>query len=272
MESSRPQNRNGYLLLSVFTGLVILLLLGIAAYVSLSDQHVVAGVRSLEEDLGGLTREGASDRLTARFEEYSRSPFVMRYEGREWNTTPAEMGIRLDVAASVDAAYQVGRSGSVPEQLFAQLGARLTGHSVAPVVYLDRVAATVVLKLIASEMHKAPQNADLSLDRNGAVQFRPALDGLLLDADATLARLENTVGQHRPSELELAVVSVPPALSDAQLRTLEGVRARLASQPLNLEYQAQSLTIDAKTLAALIKVVSGVSGGGSNDGSSNGSG
>jgi hypothetical protein len=118
----------------VLVGVVATLLIAAAGLVAYGmDGDVPRGTRVLGVDLGGKSRTEAEQTLHQRFDRRAGDPVAIVLDGSRVSVAPAEIGLRLDVDATVGRAIRSR--------------ARLFGtHSVAPAVRLDPDRLEAVLR------------------------------------------------------------------------------------------------------------------------------
>ena len=104
---------------------------GLVAY--RMDGDVPRGTRVLGVDLGGKSRTEAEQALHERFDRRADDPVVIVLDGSRISVAPKDIGLRLDVDATV------GRAIRGPARLFGS-------HLVAPAVRLDPVRLEAVLR------------------------------------------------------------------------------------------------------------------------------
>ena len=83
------------------------------------------------------TRRRPSATLEAAYAAYGEGQVVVHTSARDVVVPYSAFGRRADVAAMVDAAMQVGRSGSMVEQAIAEVRLAMDGQSAATQVTLD---------------------------------------------------------------------------------------------------------------------------------------
>ena len=129
----------------VFAGALALLLLligigGLALVSQAYDQRyadrIYPGVSVYGVDLSGMTVDEATTALQSTLPNPATLILTLREGERTWTRTWADLGIRLDPAATAQLAYQVGREGTVQEQRSVQLQALVGNHPIPPVIIL----------------------------------------------------------------------------------------------------------------------------------------
>ena len=92
--------------------LVCVLAILVSGYQFLHRDQIHPGVSTvMGVDLAGMTRQEAIQALAGRFTYADSATFTFRYGGQTWQYSAAQLGVSLDVEATVDAAYRVGREG-----------------------------------------------------------------------------------------------------------------------------------------------------------------
>jgi lipoprotein-anchoring transpeptidase ErfK/SrfK len=162
-----------------------------------------------------MTIDQASLALQSAFPDASSLSLTLSEGNRTWTRTWADLGIKLEPAATAQLAYRVGREGTPTEQRRAQMGALLNGHPLPPIIVLpDPAQATAALEMLAPEVDIPPVNASLAISAEGITPV-PAQAGLALDIVATVAALPHAVSIS-PEGLTMVLLTrqVEPAIGD----------------------------------------------------------
>ena len=78
----------------------------------------IPGVTVAGVDVGSLTRASAEERLRAELDKpWSESVIVARADGRTWTTTNGALAVRPDMAAALDEAFALGKTGTLIDRL-----------------------------------------------------------------------------------------------------------------------------------------------------------
>lgn len=165
---------------------------------------ILPGVMVGDVRLGGYAPAQAGPVLARAWDT-----LVLRDEERAWSISPASLGILLDVNATINRAYAVGREAG--DALPALLGR----VAVAPVIRVDGTLAREELARIAERIVIAPINAGVAYVE-GQVQATTPHPGRALDIEASLLRLLADGGQALVNgDLELVMRAVQPEVTDA---------------------------------------------------------
>ncbi|MBN1202016.1 MAG: VanW family protein [Anaerolineae bacterium] len=196
-------------------GLVLLFLVLVmlaAGYQFLHQDEIFPGVSTIFDiDLAGMTRQEAITALSQRFEYADQATFTFRYGDRIWNYTAAELGVALDVEATINAAYNAGRSGGMLENLLKQLDIWMNGYPVSPVITYNQSQAERLLAEIATSAINRPVLDSTLTIRDGKAIATSSQIGRSVDVAATLGVLRREVlSLSTHSDITLAVNETPP--------------------------------------------------------------
>lgn len=195
-----------------------------------SDDRIAPGVEVAGIAVGGLTQDGARQRLRvwARAAQAKPVTLVAPRSGRRWNIALFDAGGRFGTDAAVQEAYRVGRGGSALERLVARLRGSRYPVQIEPAFHLDRSKLHKRLARIGRQVHVPARNARATLSGDYLVVTRTERKGVRLDVEATAAALlrrgENALREGGAATLVIA--EEKPSLTAADLQTVDH---RLAS-------------------------------------------
>jgi vancomycin resistance protein YoaR len=197
--------------------------------------RVFPGVTISGVDVGGLNSARAEDLLLKTLKYPQQGKILLVDRDQNWLMTPAEMGLIIDPASSVQAAQSYGRSGSVFHRLNQQLDALYLGASLPAVMIFDQRAAYERLSTIAAQVDHPLIEASIGLEGLQVV-VHPGDVGRIVDKDATLATVSRQVNLLQDGVIPLVVKETTPTILDAS-RQAEIARTIL-SKPLTLTLPA----------------------------------
>lgn len=132
--------------------------------------------------------------------------------------TLGELGVRVDLDATVGIATRAGKGGDWVTRAEAARDAREGRVDVPLVTTLDRDAALAVILPLKETEDVGPVSARLDLDKHETV---PEKDGRYIDADGTILAIEAAVRDRRAAKVVLPVATFAPRLSSAFLKSLD---------------------------------------------------
>ncbi len=187
----------------------------VAAYQVYYDGVIFPGVSVWGIDLGGLTPAEAAQVLDGRFDYPQSVQITLRDGSSVWPVTAAALGVRFDVARTVQAAYEVGRHPDLIASLRQQAAAWRDGVDISPVIVYDQRAAEAVLDQIAAQIDRPAIDATVRVSGGQAVTT-PGQIGRRVERGLTLASLQGLITSLQSGEVEVAVVETPPRVLSAE--------------------------------------------------------
>ena len=177
------------------------------------ETRIYPNVTVLGVDLGGLTPDEAAECLTEALDDYDAGLLALSDGEHTWTVLWAEAGLCLDVDATAQAAFAVGRADYGLKTLLSMREERC---EVAPVFTVDAGAVRGVLEELTTEVYVPPADATLHLEGDQLVAV-PGRPGQALDIDATLDKIVTTVVHLGPdNRFALTFQIVPPHIADTK--------------------------------------------------------
>ncbi|MGP3961136.1 VanW family protein [Nonomuraea sp. 3N208] len=223
-------------------GLVVVLAYAIPA-IALAGE-VPRGTRIGGVDIGGLSEAEARSRLEREFGERLARPLTLSAAGKSIRRTPSELGIGVDVPASVEAAMD---GASTPAGVVRSLLGD-DRREVRPRIKLDEPRLTGELAKLARTVDAKPREGGV---RYKGTQPQPIVPkpGRVLDRAGAADTIRDAFLSGR-SSVTLTTRSRPPATSPDEVRRIADGLARTAvGGPLALVNGAQSAELSGPQLA-----------------------
>ena len=141
--------------------------------------------------VGGLTAEAAVARLRERLEQPLHRPIKVSAERFEAQTSPWELGLRIDVEAVVAQAMERSRSGNLVSRTWSRVVTSGPTHISAPPKWGEG-ELDGLLSRAKEAVDDAPRDADLDLS-SGFVKIVPGKAGRALDVERSRQALVDGV-------------------------------------------------------------------------------
>ncbi len=225
------------------------------------EGKIYPGVSAWGVDLSGQTPAAAAAALTGAFTYPSQPAFIFRdgdpHSTRAWAATPAQLGLRYDLGATVGSAYDIGRSGNLVADAFEMVRAWYSGRQVSPVVVYDETQPAAFLANIAPEVFRPVVEATLKAEGIN-ISTTPGAIGRQLDVLATAATVRPALLGLRGADITLIYIETPPLVLDASAQAAAALS--IVRQPLTLsiteprEGDIGPWTLDEATLGSMLEV------------------
>ena len=228
--------------------LVALTLVALASYLVFYRDRIFLGVVAAGYDLGGLTRPQAVGLLRERAApDYSRRTVTLRLGNRVWAPTYADLGARLDVDATAQDAFAIGRRG--PADLVTIFSLPFRPTNLPPVFAFDPAPFNAYLARLTNDTYVPPRNASVAVSGNTTYAV-PAQPGRRLDAPAFVTLLRDSLTRGVAAPIDLPMTDSSPQVADASEAAQQA--ARLAGAPLSLVYGDRAWTLKPADLEPLL--------------------
>ncbi|MGD0173036.1 MAG: VanW family protein [Anaerolineales bacterium] len=185
-----------------------------SVYESANSGRIYPGVTVFGMNLSGLSAVDAAQQMDAGFDYPRDGRIVFTYGDKKWVATPGDLGLGLDLLATTNDAYSVGRSKDMLGNAGDQLESRFSGVAVAPVLQFDFTRALAFLQRIAPEVEQPAVEARLEMHGLDVVAI-PGQVGKRLDMAAMLPQIAVPIGHLTDAVIQMAVTDFPPRVLDA---------------------------------------------------------
>ncbi len=172
------------------------------------------GVRLQGVDVSGMSPEEVFFVAQSQSQYFQSPQIKLRAGEQQFTYRPADFGVGLDPAETTKAALSVGRTGDLQAQIKQRFEAWWRGIDVSPVVRLDNAAAQHVIKQVARQTERQPQDAQIMLD-GGALKETAAQTGLQLDQNGALKLVNSAILQAKPAMITLPYATLNPRVPTA---------------------------------------------------------
>ncbi len=262
----KPLKISGVWLATLFVlstgGLLIIMIFTMLAYQMLYLNKIYPGVSVAGIEVGGMTLPQAMATINARSTQSLSRPLTIQAGDQTWTITGQELGIRVDVEATANKAYAVGRQGSFLADMLTHLYLLAVPRDLEVVMSYDTGPINQVLQRLAGEINRPPQDAQLIIHPDARVEFIPAQRGRRMHTETTRSLLEAAIFNQDEQPVTAVVQEVIPALTDADVAVARQQAENLLSEPLVFSFStatdAAEWRLEPQTLVAMIDIVDGV--------------
>ena len=236
----------------------LLLLAAASAAVGIAaGANVLSGVNVAGVELAGLDRSAASSRLSDELPALDTGTAVLAAGETEIEVPYADLGRGYEIAAMVDAAYGVGRSGNPIADGIDRLRSLVHATTLPVIVHpYDDDALAAIAAGVAADVSHPPREA--AVLRDGATfTVRDSADGRGIAEADVAAALASAVDSADPADVQvdLSATTLPPVVDTA---TAELAAAAATAMAADLEVtipgadDQEPLVIDAESIAGAL--------------------
>ena len=191
--------------------------------------------------LGGLTaQEGAAALAMLTDDAVDAWRYTLTWGDQTYTLDSTAISLSVDVAATLDPLWQIGRDGNMLTRYLAMLSLRGDGCAEKPVLTYDMDAVDAFLSDIKAQVDRASVDATVTYVQGNSEPFRFTDEhtGLELETDAIRARMEAAILSLSPGTEALQLKEISPNVYRAELENATVLRARVV-MPLSGSAAAQ---------------------------------
>lgn len=199
----------------VFIGFVIILifvlgtLTAFAAYVNSYDK-IYPGVVVSEIDLGGKTKDEAGVLLSEKYSgAVTQNTLQLTCEGESTTLNLTELGAEVDVASTVESAYQTGREGGLLQRANAFLNGMFQKKETNAVTLLDEESLLNQINTLVAPFETPKTDYTYELKGNTLTVYR-GNNGIEVNREEAVERVKHEIDILRFAPVALSPVPVEP--------------------------------------------------------------
>jgi len=235
--------------LLVFTSLLAVASVAVAADLAVSAGRVHPGVRVGDLPVGGMDVAEATSAIATHVAVRSAEPVTVVAGDDSWSVGAAEVGLSVDATSLAEGAYAVGR-GTVGDALLERVRSVFGGVTLPLALDYDADAMDAVLSAIEERTTTPPVDAAVVVDGVVVTRTEPQ-DGLGIDRDAAVERIvEAFVLEDRTVTLDLTPRA--PAITAEGTQAAYTAAVKMVSAPLTLYYDDKRWEVPASTIGGWI--------------------
>jgi vancomycin resistance protein YoaR len=238
-----------------FAGPIIIICAIIAVLVAadfwLNSGKIHRGVEVGDVPLGGLTTDEA--RQTVKNHVVGPLERIEFSGPEDFSRNAKDLGVRFNVARTVNQAYAVGREGNVLDRLSERLRASFGGATIPPDIDYKPDLARSEVQEIATQIDHQPTEADVKI-YGSEVEVSKSRDGYELNPAATMTSIDNAIDD-MSGKVSLQGEVLDPDVTTAEAETAADKARGALSKPIEIKAQnGDSWTIQPDKLGPALEV------------------
>ncbi len=238
------------LIIAVLATSVIVSFISVIAIAGKSDR-IFPGVTVKDLYLGNMAREKARQALSEYGASLGAKTVDVTFQGGSGSFPLAEVDFRLNVAATVDKAWMVGRRGNFLEQWRERRDTAQKGLEIPLEFSLSKDKLQAVLENITKEVRIPPRNARLVITPEDTVEIVESTKGIGIDVEKAYASLQKTLKEGSNLALEVKLVELNPSQTTEDIKNLR-VNGLIASYTTRFDASKTNRVYNIKVAASAL--------------------
>ncbi len=227
--------------------------IGLFAFRAAYADKVLPAIAVGDVNVGGMTVNQAVATVEQRAAELERGTVTFTWNDQEWTPTLAELGAEIDVDASVDAAYALGRE----DNAVARLGIAnelLRGDEHVPLrTTVDRAVLAQWFESVNADMDQRAVDATLVID-GSEVTISPEQNGTVVDEAEATELILGALQELEPVAVELPTTVELPAIYADDLESARNDLAGALDSPVKVTFEGEAWDIPPAELARYLTI------------------
>ena len=161
-----------FTLVAILVALLVVGSVAAYAYDSTRSDQITEGVTVGGVDVGGLSGDEARAKLQAQVATRVERPIAVAFGKARFNLSAQDAQVKADVGGMVDDALAASREGNIVSRVTRDLTGGEEDVEISPRASYSRSAANQLVKRVAGNLNRDPQDATLNFPSLAAVKER----------------------------------------------------------------------------------------------------
>ncbi|MDP4180861.1 MAG: VanW family protein [Bacillota bacterium] len=174
-------------------------------------------------DVSGLNKDRAKELVNSNLIKlYSSRKIRLNYDGSFWEYSFKDLGIKFMTSASVNEAYNIGRTGNVFQRFYKIVNLKFNKCGININITFNKQNVIDALKTIKTVVDRQEKDAFLNY-KNGEILFEDEVNGKSLDVDKNLNLITENFSNKNFSPVDLFVDDKEPKIRVSDIKGINGI-------------------------------------------------
>lgn len=206
------------------------------------------GTTLLNLNLGGLAPAEAADRIEEWLAPFLDHPMMFRFGERTWTPSAADLGMRIDMEATLKRALHHGREKGLVQRYATLLRQGNDRNGIPVVVEVNTDTLQTYFDRLAGEIDRGSRSAQLVVTGT-EVEIEPERMGRHIDHASMHDAVLGAAATLTPTEIRVVTEVVEPAITTSQLMAAQTVAATILGDAVTIERDDQRWIVTPDQLA-----------------------
>ena len=228
--------------------IVVIILAVVIGFEVVYYGRVLPGVIADGVNVSGMSQAAAADAITHHTQSYQTKSFTLNYDGKPTVVKTSSLALSYNPDTTATIALGFGHSGSLIDQLHAQLRSFFGKQTPVSDVQYDAAALADYTGTITDSVDTTVSDAQLGV--NGTqISIVPAVYGNRVDIGALTNAVINQISGTKTSDIILSSYKINPSIDTTGATEAAPQAENYLLSPLNLTYAGRSTQVPLSTIA-----------------------
>lgn len=204
VQSSSNHRYTIIITLSVILFMIFAIFSTIFALLNKSSNKIVAGVSVKGIDVSGLTYDEAQNKLINFYNEKLKQNISLKHNDYETSLIPEQIEAKFDVKESLDAAYNIGRSGKVLKDNYKIISVKISKIDITPSFTYNEKALDDFIESTSENLPDKVKQSSYSIESNKLI-ISKGEKGYTINKNELKNTILDNIVNLRTSEIEVPV-------------------------------------------------------------------
>ncbi len=203
------------------TTIILLIVVFVVSLYTLNAEKINYGTKIAGQTIGGLSPDEAIDKLSNYFQEITNQNFNLVYQDKIWTINLKNLGINIDVHATVNLAFERGhQSGKLVKNIFWQIKS-LLGLNQALAYDIEDAKIEKFFQENLAIIHRPARNSLLVYNKeNNDFNISESRFGTIINKDKFRKDIEKNIYHFEAQSIYLDLENDEPTTTEEQAKKL----------------------------------------------------
>lgn len=228
---------------------------GVGSLHLLHHGEVLPGVTVAGVDVGGLSPTDARAALMPVAQARGNDTVTLTFQDAEAEVAPDRVGFAMDLDATVDAAMDAGRDGSLLSSVGRDVSSLWSETQVEAVYTLDETALEDRVDELATALEVAPSPGAIDADhRTLEVRVVAPEAGVTIDRETAAAEIRAALRAPGSESIEVPAVPVPAEVALAEVEAVAEQARQALEAPVTVTANDHEVTLTPTEIAPMLEL------------------
>jgi vancomycin resistance protein YoaR len=209
------------------------------------------GVSISGANIGGMTPVQARRKLYVDSASILDRPIVIIHEGKNWNISPRDLNLNLDIRQAVESAYRLGREGTLVKRISDRLSLWRKPRQVNLQFSLNKGKLKQSVREVKDQAEISPREARIVV-KGREVSLSPGREGVQVNEEKLTALLIKGLAKLTGRRIHLATRTIPVHITTEEASLALDEARRMLSRPLTLNFRESKWVLEPEEIGALL--------------------